>query len=246
MVFAPFLLIYVAFCLFLLLGLFVLIELEVISYAFLVLGLPPRLALVALLVSFIGSYINIPLYTVEPGTAPSAATVSNFGVVYGIPFQYGRGTIVAVNVGGALVPAFIAAYALLKTPTAIVPSIIGMAIVAVITHHFAYPVRGLGIAVPLFIPPLVAALVAIFLGRTMRVSRATSVIAYVSGSLGTLIGADLLNLHRIADLGAPVASIGGAGTFDGVFLTGIVAILLAGSRAPVPKRAAELRAISLD
>jgi uncharacterized membrane protein len=61
MVFAPFLLIYVAFCLFLLLGLFVLIELEVISYAFLVLGLPPRLALVALLVSFIGSYINIPL-----------------------------------------------------------------------------------------------------------------------------------------------------------------------------------------
>jgi uncharacterized membrane protein len=72
------------------------------------------------------------------------------------------------------------------------------------------------------------------------------VIAYVSGSLGTLIGADLLNLHRIADLGAPVASIGGAGTFDGVFLTGIVAILLAGSRAPVPKRVAELRAVSLD
>jgi len=246
MVFAPFLLIYVAFCLFLLLGLFVLIELEVISYAFLVLGLPPRLALVALLVSFIGSYINIPLYTVEPGTAPSAATVSNFGVIYGIPFEYGRGTIVAVNVGGALVPAFISAYALLKTPSAIVPSIIGMAIVAGITHHFAYPVRGLGIAVPLFIPPLVAALVAIFLGRTIRVSRATSVIAYVSGSLGTLIGADLLNLHRIADLGAPVASIGGAGTFDGVFLTGIVAILLAGSRAPVPKTAAELRAISLD
>jgi len=75
MVFAPFLLIYVALCLFLLLGLFVLIELEVISYAFLVLGLSPRLALVALLVSFIGSYINIPLYTVQPGTEPSAATV---------------------------------------------------------------------------------------------------------------------------------------------------------------------------
>ena len=71
-------------------------------------------------------------------------------------------------------------------------------------------------------------------------------IAYVSGSLGTLIGADLLNLHRIAYLGAPVASIGGAGTFDGVFLTGIVAILLAGSREPAPKTAAELRAISLD
>ena len=53
------------------------------------------------------------------------------------------------------------------------------------------------------------------------------IIVYVSGTLGTLIGADLLNLHRMADLGAPMASIGGAGTFDGIFLTGIIAALLA-------------------
>ncbi|MGD0979199.1 MAG: DUF1614 domain-containing protein [Candidatus Bathyarchaeia archaeon] len=52
-------------------------------------------------------------------------------------------------------------------------------------------------------------------------------IAYVSGVLGTLIGADLSNLNRIPKLGAPVASIGGAGTFDGIFLTGIIAVLLA-------------------
>ena len=52
-------------------------------------------------------------------------------------------------------------------------------------------------------------------------------VAYVSGTLGTLIGADLLNLSRIQGLGAPVVSIGGAGTFDGIFLTGIVAVLLA-------------------
>jgi uncharacterized membrane protein len=53
------------------------------------------------------------------------------------------------------------------------------------------------------------------------------IIAYVSGTLGTLIGADLLNLHHIAELGAPMASIGGAGTFDGIFLSGIIAALLA-------------------
>ena len=40
-------------------------------------------------------------------------------------------------------------------------------------------------------------------------------------------GADLLNLDKIQGLGAPIASIGGAGTFDGVFLTGILAALLA-------------------
>ena len=42
-----------------------------------------------------------------------------------------------------------------------------------------------------------------------------------------MIGADLLNLDKIRGLGAPVVSIGGAGTFDGIFLTGIVAVLLA-------------------
>jgi len=42
-----------------------------------------------------------------------------------------------------------------------------------------------------------------------------------------LIGADLLNLGQIQGLGAPVASIGGAGTFDGIFITGILAVLLA-------------------
>jgi hypothetical protein len=39
------------------------------------------------------------------------------------------------------------------------------------------------------------------------------------GSLGTLIGADLLNLGVVRGVGTPVTSIGGAGTFDGIFLT---------------------------
>jgi uncharacterized membrane protein len=51
-------------------------------------------------------------------------------------------------------------------------------------------------------------------------------VAYISGTLGTLIGADLLNMRAITKLGAPVVSIGGAGTFDGVFLAGVIAVLL--------------------
>jgi uncharacterized membrane protein len=51
-------------------------------------------------------------------------------------------------------------------------------------------------------------------------------IAYVGGTLGTLIGADLLNLRRVEGIGAPVVSIGGAGTFDGVYLTGLISVLL--------------------
>jgi uncharacterized membrane protein len=73
----------------------------------------------------------------------------------------------------------------------------------------------------MFIPPLAAAAVALILSW----HRAPPV-AYVAGSIGTLIGADLWNLGRVAELGAPLVSIGGAGTFDGVFLTGIIAGLI--------------------
>jgi uncharacterized membrane protein len=97
-----------------------------------------------------------------------------------------------------------------------------VAIVASIVHWLAQPVAGLGIAVPTFIPPLVAA------GTALLISRRTAPpLAYIAGSLGTLIGGDLMNLNRLQGLGAPIASIGGAGTFDGIFLAGIVAVLLA-------------------
>jgi uncharacterized membrane protein len=100
--------------------------------------------------------------------------------------------------------------------------LIAIAIVAAVMHRLARPVEGLGIAVPLLIPPLCAALTALILTPEQA-----PLTAYVSGTMGTLIGADLLNLHRLTGLRAPVASIGGAGTFDGVFITGIIAVLLA-------------------
>jgi len=72
---------------------------------------------------------------------------------------------------------------------------------------------------------IATAVVALLLSRTRAAP-----LAYIAGSLGTLIGADLLNLDKLTDLNAPVASIGGAGTFDGIFLTGIVAVLIASIR----------------
>jgi len=130
--------------------------------------------------------------------------------------------MVAVNVGGALVPTVVSAYLLWKVPSVTLYALLGVAVVALVTHLVARPVKGVGISTPVFIPPLVAALSAYLL-----LPAAPRVIAYVSGVLGTLIGADLSNLNRIPKLGAPVASIGGAGTFDGIFLTGIIAVLLA-------------------
>ena len=97
-----------------------------------------------------------------------------------------------------------------------------IAIVAFVVHRMATPIPGLGISVPTLVPPLLAALAALLLSR-----RFAAPLAYIGGSIGVLVGADLLNLGVLRDLGAPVASIGGAGTFDGVFLTGVIAVLLA-------------------
>ena len=225
MFFAPFLFFYAIVFFLILAFFFVLLEIHVINYAFVTLGLPPELAFTALLVSLIGSYINIPITRVANGQRHPAEVVRSFGVRYRVPTRYATdSTIVAVNVGGAIVPVLISVYLLMQMPSIVVPALIGIAIVTAIVHRFAMPVPGLGIATPMLIPPIVAALCGYFLGSSEHHRDA---VAFISGVIGTLIGADLLNLRKLRDLGAPVASIGGAGTFDGIFLTGIVAVLLA-------------------
>jgi uncharacterized membrane protein len=131
------------------------------------------------------------------------------------------GTILAVNLGGAIIPTVLSIYLWIRNRLGGV-ALIAIAVVTVAVHLMATPVPGVGIAVPTFLPPILAAVTALLLSR-----RSAPALAYVAGTLGTLIGADLLNLPRLQGLGAPVASIGGAGTFDGVFLTGILAVLLA-------------------
>lgn len=228
MFFGPFLALYAILFFALLAGIFVLLEIGVINYAFSALGLPPELALIALMASLIGSYINIPLAQIDSGEPHLAEIVSSFGVRYRVPVHYARGaTTLAVNVGGAIVPMLISIYVLSRQPAAIIPSALGTLMVALVAHRWARPVRGLGIAIPMFIPPIVAAVAAWVLVALFGGYAHLDAIAYVGGVAGTLIGADIANLGKLRDLGAPVASIGGAGTFDGVFLTGIVAVLLA-------------------
>jgi uncharacterized membrane protein len=153
---------------------------------------------------------------------------------YVVPVLIDRpGTVVAVNLGGAVIPVILSVYLIVKHGL-FAESLLGVGIVTAAVHLMARPVPGVGIAVPMFVPPLITAIVALSISRC-HAGR----LASISGSLGTLIGADLLNLGKIRGLGAPVASIGGAGKFDGVFLTGLVAVLLAGiigGRWRVPPR----------
>jgi uncharacterized membrane protein len=132
-----------------------------------------------------------------------------------------------VNLGGAIIPTLISLALIHRFPESLYYALIAIAFVALLTNSVARPVKGLGIVTPALLPPLsaaIAAIILIYLGDAPHYL--IFVIAYVSGTLGTLIGADILNLNKIKNLGAPVASIGGAGTFDGVFLSGLIAVLL--------------------
>jgi uncharacterized membrane protein len=203
------------------------IEVQALRSAYLSMGLNPHAALLLLLASLAGSYLNIPVGQLPPQHIVSAQEIWFFGMPYVIPAVISQsGTVIAVNVGGALIPGLLSLYLYIRNQLWI-SAIIGIAVVAAVCHWLATPVPGLGIALPVFVPPLITAAVALVLSR-----RHAGALAYISGSLGTLIGADLLNLGKVQGLGAPVASIGGAGTFDGIFLTGILGVLLASIFAP--------------
>ncbi len=204
-----------------------LVFIGVVSIAFENVGFTPIIILVILVGTLFGSFINIPLFKLKTKIPVIHDDFVNwFGLKYRIPHvEYGQAiTVVAVNVGGALIPTAVSIYLLSRSSVStIFLCLVGILAVALVTHAVARPVKGVGIATPAFIPPIAAAVAAIILFPAQP-----KTIAYVAGTLGTLIGADLLNLQKIPKLGAPVASIGGAGTFDGVFLSGIIAVLLTG------------------
>jgi len=169
---------------------------RILAHAYRKIGVRPQYMFLILLLTLLGQYVDIPL------------------------LPLGR-TFVAINVGGALLPILLSFYLFKRLLPLRGRMLIGTAIVTAIVYSLARIVPGAGIAVPFLIPPLTAAGVGLLLSF-----RQAPPVAYVAGSMGTLIGADVLNLYRIAEIGVPMVSIGGAGTFDGVFLTGIIAGLL--------------------
>jgi uncharacterized membrane protein len=218
---------------FLFVGLVILIQLRILRYAYLRLGVSPGAALLLLFGSLIGSYFNLPVAVLPGQTVESGQIVDFFGMQYVVPYVVSSpGTVIAVNVGGAVIPTLMSTYLVIRYQLWL-KAAIAVAAIAFVIHSMATPVHGIGIAVPVFAPVVATAILAFILSREYAAP-----LAYIGGSMGTLIGADLLNLDKINGLGAPVASIGGAGTFDGIFLTGILAVLLAGIASPSRPRPA--------
>lgn len=202
--------------------LLILLELHVISFAYQKLGMPPRAVMVCLLCSLIGSAINIPVARFKARNIVAQRTVTFFGMRYQVPEVHQIDeTVLAINLGGAIIPIALSLY-LTITQNLFLPAAMAIAIVTLAVHQIAFRVEGIGIAVPTLAPPLIALLTASFVAPAQPAA-----VAYIAGTMGTLIGADLMNLYDLEALGAPIISIGGAGTADGIFLTGIIAVLLA-------------------
>ncbi len=203
--------------------LFAFVQVGLITLAFEKIGLGPNQVFAFLLLSLLGSYINIPIKKIENRQElpfyPERITF--FGISYNIPQWTTTQTIVAINLGGAVIPILLSIYLMLKWHIFFEP-VVATSLVAVISYFLAKPVPGLGIAMPIFIPPLLAAIVALALSKSGH----APAVAYIAGTIGTLIGADILHLKDIHKLKSPIVSIGGAGTFDGIFLAGIIAVLL--------------------
>lgn len=182
-----------------------------IPFAFAKLGISTETAIILFTMTFIGSLINFPL------SRKREVYIRRF---YWFTLPDVRETVIAINLGGAIIPVIVSIYILLKCNDPL-RCIIPTLLVAFLSKNLTKVVPGKGFVMPALIPPIVAAL----LGYAFYPEN-PSACAYVSGTLGVLIGADLLNLHRVKELRSTFVSIGGAGVFDGIFLTGIISALL--------------------
>lgn len=199
------------------------VQFGVVRIAFDRLGLSAESAYLLFMCTLGGSLINLPLFSIKaegviPPTIPKR--VAQWPLFRQAPFT-GK-TLIAANVGGAIVPAAFSLYLISNNPLNSFQVAIPVAVVTLVAYMASRPIPRIGIGMPVLIAPIAAALVATVVSHEHRAA-----LAYIGGTLGVLIGADLLRLKDIRKLGAPVAAIGGAGTFDGVFLSGLVAVLLA-------------------
>jgi uncharacterized membrane protein len=201
---------------------------DAMAAAFSKLGISPGLSLGVVIAMFFGGLFNIPLRRVPRVMSVDTEPLGLYGAGRIFPqwFRRSSTTVIAVNVGGCVIPCMIVAYELVRIAghgsTALALTAASVAINTAVCYRLARPVPNVGIVLPPLAPALAAAVCGFLFMREFAPP-----IAFTAGVLGPLLGADVLNLRRMMHGGPGIASIGGAGTFDGIVLSGLVATLLA-------------------
>jgi uncharacterized membrane protein len=201
---------------------------ELMAASLVKLHLSPTSAIILTVAIFMGGMVNIPVKRIEHTQMVSDHPLALFGLDGMLPRlrRQRRFTIIAVNLGGCLIPAALAVYEFFYIaglgPGAVLAVAVAAAVNVSLCYAVARPFAGVGILLPGLVPALGAAIFALVL-----MPGDAAPVAFVAGVAGPLIGADLLHLKEIEASAAGIASIGGAGTFDGIVLSGIVAAYLA-------------------
>jgi len=212
----------------LLLLLFPLIFANAILLALAKLGLSAQTSFLAALAIFFGGAVNIPVKRIPRDELIEVMPFDLFGVERFFPRLVRRRsyTVIAVNVGGCLVPCLLAAYEIMRLAAGGAGALVAVGVAAgmniAVCYRLARPVPGVGIALPPLVPAFLAAACGLALAREQA-----PLVAFTAGVLGPLVGADLLHMRDVRRIATGVASIGGAGTFDGIVLSALVATLLA-------------------
>ncbi len=140
--------------------------------------------------------------------------------------------IVGINTGGAIIPVILSAYLSIKNKLQLSRIFLGIIVVAIITYFVTEPIPQIGIVAKFpfwLLPVFFASLASIILSWKDKCKAAP--LAYISGTIGVLIGADFLHLISLLENEIQTtrnAVIGGASIFDMVFITGILAVIVDG------------------
>jgi len=146
-------------------------------------------------------------------------------------FSYGNWNV-GINTGGAIIPILLSIYLIIKNKIKLLKVVFGVLVVVAVTFFVTYPKPDSGIVSPypwFLLPAIFASLVSVFL--LWKNFKKAAPLAYISGTLGVLIGADVLHLPQLLSYNIDKqtsAVIGGAIVFDMIYITGILAVIIDG------------------
>ena len=125
-----------------------LVELGILSHAYEKMGVHRRYVFAVLFWSLLGSYVNLPVARLPGEKVLEQQYIQYFLVRYPVPvIRELPGTVIAVNIGGAIIPTILSLYLLMKN-TLYVRAALGVAAVSLVVYNLATLVPGLGVAVP--------------------------------------------------------------------------------------------------
>ncbi len=191
-----------------------------------------QIAVIALITISVMSYFclsDLFLFRmrISDKTALAVIVAMIIGSFIDIPISFGR-VSAAINVGGGIIPVGLAVYLLTKSGTtkewvrALVATGVTAGVVYFINSYVmsSDPGGRFQFLDPIYVYPIVGGLVAYIAGRSRRS-------AFIAATLGVLL-IDVFNYIYLVTAGIPGrVHVGGAGAFDTIILSGLLAVLLA-------------------